>query len=197
MFLLIDNYDSFVHNLARYFEIGGATTRTVRNDELSIDDIQTLAPSAIILSPGPRSPDEAGLCVDLIRALGPRIPILGVCLGHQCIAQAYGARVERANAPVHGKASLIVHDYKTVFRGLPSPLRVGRYHSLIARGVEETDLRIHARTQEGEIMAFSHAHHPVYGVQFHPESILTEHGQTLINNFIALARSFAARKDAA
>ena len=187
MFLVIDNYDSFVHNLARYFEIAGVETRVVRNDAITVQDIKTIQPEALILSPGPCTPKEAGICVDTVKTLGTEIPILGVCLGHQAIGEAYGAMTLRANRPVHGKASTITHEGSGIFKALPSPLSVGRYHSLIVKPSKSCPLMTTAQTDNGEIMAMRHPTHPVYGVQFHPESVLTEHGQTLVQNFVDLA----------
>lgn len=198
MFLVIDNYDSFVHNLARYFELSGVETRVERNDAITIEDIRDIQPDAIILSPGPCTPKEAGICVDIVKSFGPDIPILGVCLGHQAIGEAYGAVTLRAEAPVHGKATTITHDGKNVFKGLPSPLDVGRYHSLIVQQPgKNCKLITTAQTETGEIMALTHPSHPVYGVQFHPESVLTQHGQSLINNFVDLARQHHKLKQTA
>ncbi|HEX6102117.1 MAG TPA: aminodeoxychorismate/anthranilate synthase component II [Alphaproteobacteria bacterium] len=185
MILLIDNYDSFVFNLARYVGELGHAREVVRNDRVSVAEIEALAPDAIILSPGPCTPKEAGISNEVIAALGPRIPILGVCLGHQCIAEAYGGLVVRARRPMHGKTSLVKHDAKGVFRGLPDPLRVTRYHSLVADpGRVPAELEVTAWSPEGEIMGLRHRTHPVEGVQFHPEAVLTERGHDLIANFL-------------
>lgn len=188
MILLIDNYDSFVFNLARYVAELGYPQRVVRNDAIGLEEIAALRPSHIILSPGPCGPMEAGISVAVVRRFGAELPILGVCLGHQCIAVAYGGRVGRARQPMHGRTSPILHRGSGLFRGLPSPLQVTRYHSLI---VEEEGLpqalEVTARTFEGEIMALAHRHHPVYGVQFHPEAVLTERGHDLLRNFLTLA----------
>lgn len=184
MILLIDNYDSFAHNLARYVRLLGEPVQVERNDILSIDDVKTLNPRAIILSPGPCGPAQAGICVDLVRELGRETPILGVCLGHQCINEAYGGKTVHASAPMHGRASAITHDGTGVFAGLPSPFKAGRYHSLACDLNPSSPLRVTARSEDGVIMGFSHATHPVHGVQFHPESILTEHGMTLLQNFV-------------
>lgn len=189
MILVIDNYDSFVYNLARYVELAGSPCEVVRNDALDIAGIRAKAPEAIILSPGPRTPKEAGICMEVVKELGADIPILGVCLGHQAIAESYGASVIRSGDPVHGKASPITHNGKGLFRGLPSPLSAGRYHSLIVHLPEGSPLRVTAKTTDGTIMALQHKSHPVYGVQFHPESILTEHGLPLIRNFLKLAQA--------
>ncbi len=186
MYLVIDNYDSFVHNLARYFELAGVDTRVVRNDEITIEGIKALKPEALILSPGPCAPNSAGICIKAVKELGAKLPVLGVCLGHQAIGEAYGAKTTRADPPVHGKASTIAHDGSGLFNGLPSPMDVGRYHSLHIELPEDSPLQITARTKDGEIMAIRHTLHPVYGVQFHPESVLTSHGQELVNNFVQI-----------
>jgi anthranilate synthase/aminodeoxychorismate synthase-like glutamine amidotransferase len=185
--LLVDNYDSFVHNLARYVRELGAEATVHRNDSLSVADARSLAPSHIVVSPGPCTPREAGVSNALIAALGPSIPVLGVCLGHQCLAAALGGRVVRAAKPRHGKTSPIVHDGRGLFEGLPSPFLATRYHSLIVEeaGLPEC-LEVMARTPEGEIMAIRHRAWPAWGVQFHPESVLTEHGHDLIRNFLGL-----------
>jgi anthranilate synthase/aminodeoxychorismate synthase-like glutamine amidotransferase len=189
MILLIDNYDSFVHNLARYFQRLGQETRVVRNDAMNVEDMRRLRPAAIILSPGPCTPSEAGCSVEVVRELTGVLPILGVCLGHQTIAAALGGNVVRAKEPVHGRASLVRHSGQGIFSGLPSPLTVGRYHSLV---VEEQslppDLVVTARTEDGVVMAIAHSRHPVVGVQFHPESILTRGGYELLANFLRLAK---------
>ena len=189
MILLVDNYDSFVWNLARYLAELGAPRLVVRNDRITLDEIAALAPSHIILSPGPCGPDEAGICMDVILRFGPRVPILGVCLGHQCIGAAYGGVVDRALRPMHGKTSPITHDGTGVFRDLPSPLTVTRYHSLIVRdeGLPAC-LAVTARSAEGEIMGLAHRAFPVHGVQFHPEAALTEHGHALLASFLAMER---------
>jgi anthranilate synthase/aminodeoxychorismate synthase-like glutamine amidotransferase len=188
MILLIDNYDSFVYNLARYLAELGCGTEVVRNDAVTVGDVARLAPEAIVISPGPCTPNEAGISMDLIRELGARIPILGVCLGHQALAAALGGNVIRAPEPVHGRTSLVTHGGQRLFAGLPSPLRATRYHSLI---VEEAslppELRVTARTADGIPMALEHAHWPAFGVQFHPESILTDSGHRLLANFLRLA----------
>jgi anthranilate synthase/aminodeoxychorismate synthase-like glutamine amidotransferase len=188
MIVLIDNYDSFVHNLARYIEELGQATRVVRNDAIGVDEVRRMEPAAIVISPGPCTPTEAGISLELIRALSPEIPMLGVCLGHQAIAQALGGRVVRAPEPVHGRTSPIFHEGMRLFAGLPNPLRATRYHSLI---VEErslpAELRIVARTDDGTPMALEHVSRLLFGVQFHPESILTEAGHRLLGNFLTLA----------
>jgi anthranilate synthase/aminodeoxychorismate synthase-like glutamine amidotransferase len=193
MILVVDNYDSFTYNLVQYLGELGEELRVERNDALTVDEVERLGPEAIVLSPGPRTPAEAGICVPLIRRLGATVPILGVCLGHQAIGAAYGGRVIRAPRGVmHGKTSLVRHDGDGLFQGLPSPLRVMRYHSLV---VERSSLpaALHviatAVDDDSEIHAIQHGEHPVWGVQFHPESILTEMGRDLLANFLWLARS--------
>ncbi len=193
MILLIDNYDSFVYNLARYVRELGEETVVRRHDATSYAEIQALGPSHIILSPGPCSPGEAGISTEVVRRFGPTTPILGVCLGHQCIGAAYGAGIVRAGRPVHGKASCIQHDGRGLFAGLPSPFRAARYHSLvIARAGVPPELRVTATAEDGEIMAVEHVHHRVIGLQFHPESVLTEHGYVLLDRFLHGAASRAA-----
>ncbi|HLQ22880.1 MAG TPA: aminodeoxychorismate/anthranilate synthase component II [Gemmatimonadales bacterium] len=185
MILLIDNYDSFVYNLARYVRELGETALVRRHDAVTLDEIATLAPTHIVISPGPCSPAEAGISTDVVRRFGPAIPILGVCLGHQCIGAAYGGEIVRAGRPMHGKTSQIHHDGSGIFEGLPSPFPATRYHSLvIAPGSVPQDLRVTATSEDGEIMAVQHRAHPVTGVQFHPESVLTEHGYRMIARFL-------------
>jgi anthranilate synthase/aminodeoxychorismate synthase-like glutamine amidotransferase len=186
MILLIDNYDSFVHNLARYVRELGDEALVRRNDALTVDEVVALAPSHIILSPGPCTPAEAGISTELVRRLGPTTPILGVCLGHQCIGAAYGGAIVRATRPRHGRTSPIVHDGSSVFTGLPVPLSVARYHSLvIARASLPESLRVLATaTDDGEIMAVEHRVHPVVGVQFHPESAAAQYGYTMLDRFL-------------
>jgi len=185
MILVIDNYDSFVHNLARYLRELGWATRVVRNDGMALDDIAAMKPSHIVISPGPCTPNEAGISVATVRRFGPSIPILGVCLGHQSIGQAFGGRVVRARRPMHGKTSLIRHNGKGVFAGQPNPLRATRYHSLVvAKDDLPEDLVITAESEEGEIMALCHRRYPIVGLQFHPEAVLTEHGYDLLRNFL-------------
>ncbi|WP_397569739.1 anthranilate synthase component II [Schlesneria sp. T3-172] len=188
MLLLIDNYDSFVYNLARYLVELGCETRVVRNDAITVEGVAELAPRAIIISPGPCTPHEAGVSIPLIRELSHAIPMLGVCLGHQAIAAALGGDVIRAPKPVHGRTSLIQHTGEDLFQDLPQPLRVARYHSLIVD--EQTlpsSLRVTARTEEGIPMALQHETRPLYGVQFHPESVLTQSGHQLLANFLRLS----------
>ena len=190
MLLIIDNYDSFTWNLVHYLGELGADTTVCRNDELGVTDVLAMKPEAVVLSPGPCDPDKAGICLDLVRSCGSRIPILGVCLGHQAIAQAYGARIVRAPSPMHGKLSRIRHTGKGVFREIPDAFEATRYHSLtIDRQSVPPSLAVTARTDDGVIMGIAHNTHPVHGVQFHPESIASEHGHTLLRNFLALARS--------
>ena len=186
MILLIDNYDSFVHNLARYVRELGGEAVVRRNDALTLDEVAGLAPSHIILSPGPCTPAESGISTDVVRRFGPTTPILGVCLGHQCIGAAYGGEIVRAGRPKHGRTSPVVHDGSSVFTGLPSPLWVARYHSLvIARASLPASLRVSADSgDDGEIMAVEHRIHPVVGVQFHPESAATEYGYAMIDRFL-------------
>jgi len=190
MVLMIDNYDSFTYNLVQYLQTLGAEVRVIRNDELSVAQIEALAPGRIVISPGPCTPNEAGVCVDVITRLGPRVPILGVCLGHQSLGQAYGGDVVRAKTIMHGKTSRIRHEGLGVFAGLPDAYEATRYHSLVVSRETLPDcLEITAWTDDDdggfdEIMGLRHREHPVEGVQFHPESILTEHGHALLKNFL-------------
>ncbi len=186
MIVVIDNYDSFVHNLARYLVELGQAVEVIRNDAASVAELKSRRPKAIVLSPGPCTPAEAGVCVDAVRELGPSVPILGVCLGHQCIGAAFGGRIDRARRPLHGQASLIhFRDGAPLFAGLPNPFPAGRYHSLI---VSEDDwpaeLQIDARSDDGVVMALTHRRWRVAGVQFHPESVLTPHGYQVLENFL-------------
>jgi anthranilate synthase component II len=181
---MIDNYDSFTYNLVQYLGELGEDVKVVRNDELSVEAIEKLAPARIVVSPGPCTPNEAGVSLDLIRRFAGRVPILGVCLGHQAIGQAFGGRIVHAKTLMHGKVSRIHHGGKGVFAGLPSPYDATRYHSLaIERETCPADLEVTAWTEDGEIMGVRHRHLAVEGVQFHPESILTEHGHALLRNF--------------
>jgi anthranilate synthase/aminodeoxychorismate synthase-like glutamine amidotransferase len=185
LILLIDNYDSFVYNLARYVRELGETPLVRRHDAIGVDEIFALAPSHIVISPGPCSPREAGISTEVVRQVGPSIPILGVCLGHQCIGAAYGGEILRATAPMHGKTSRIHHSGTGLFHGLPNPFTATRYHSLVIGPASLPDtLRVTATSDDGEIMAVQHVEHPVYGVQFHPESVLTEHGYRLLDHFL-------------
>jgi len=186
MLLMIDNYDSFTYNLVQYLRELGAEVVVHRNDRIGIEEIRALQPKRIVLSPGPCSPAEAGICCDVIRAFGASVPLLGVCLGHQCIGAAYGGRIVRAHRLMHGKTSPIHHDGRGVFRGVPNPFEATRYHSLLVeRETIPGCLEVSAQTAEGEIMGVRHRLHPVEGVQFHPESILTQSGKTLLANFLA------------
>ncbi len=187
MLLIIDNYDSFTYNLVQYFGEMGVETGVVRNDAVGVDDIRRMAPERICISPGPCTPNEAGISCAVIRELGAGTPILGVCLGHQAIGQVYGGEVVRAERLMHGKVSLIRHRGQGVFAGLPDPFEATRYHSLIVRRESVPEcLEITAWTDEGEVMGLQHRQHPVHGVQFHPESILTREGKRLLRNFLAL-----------
>lgn len=188
MLLFIDNYDSFTWNLVHYLGQLGASAKVVRNDDLTVDEALALQPAAIVLSPGPCTPKEAGICVDLVRRAPESLPILGVCLGHQSIGAAYGARVERCHEILHGKGSAITHDDSGLFAGLGQGFSATRYHSLVvAPDSIPEDLVVTARSQSGVIMGLAHRKRPVHGVQFHPESIRTEHGHALLQNFLAIS----------
>jgi len=188
MILLIDNYDSFVFNLARYFERLGQPTEVVRNDATTANDVARLKPDAVVISPGPCTPVEAGCSVDVVRQLAGRVPILGVCLGHQAIAAAWGGRIIHAHEPMHGRTSQVRHDGQGLFAGVDNPLTVCRYHSLVADPATLPEcLRATAWTADGTIMAIEHRTFPVLGVQFHPESILTDSGYSLLGNFLRIA----------
>ena len=185
MLLMIDNYDSFTYNLVQYFGELGAEVRVFRNDAITLDEVAALAPERIVVSPGPCTPGEAGISVPLIRRFAGEIPILGVCLGHQAIGQAFGARIVRAQQVMHGKLSAIAHDSRGVFEGLPTPFTATRYHSLsIERASCPDALEVTATCDDGEIMGVRHRTHAVEGVQFHPEALLTEHGKALLANFL-------------
>jgi anthranilate synthase/aminodeoxychorismate synthase-like glutamine amidotransferase len=187
MLVIIDNYDSFTYNLVQYFGELGADVRVFRNDAVTVEEVAALGPDRVCISPGPCTPNEAGVSMDMIREFGPRIPVLGVCLGHQSIGQVYGGEVVRAGRLMHGKTSPVHHDGSGVFCGLPDPFEATRYHSLIVRRESLPDcLAVTAWTAEGEIMGLAHREHPVHGVQFHPESILTSEGKRLLANFLAL-----------
>jgi len=189
MILLIDNYDSFVYNLARYFERLGQATHVVRNDAIDAQGIRAMSPAAIVLSPGPCAPQQAGGSLDLVRTLHAEFPMLGVCLGHQVIAEAFGGKIVRTDRPMHGRTSEVLHHRAGLFARLPSPLVVTRYHSLVVEPASlPTELRPTAWTQDKLLMALEHESLPIYGVQFHPEAILTEAGYPLLNNFLRLAR---------
>lgn len=198
MLLIIDNYNSFVFNIARYCEELGQKTRVVRNDAIALDDIRTLRPTSIIISPGPRTPTEAGISLPVVAELSGLVPILGICLGHQCIGAVFGGAIVRARTPMHGRASMVTHQGRGLFDALPTPLRVGRYHSLIVerRTSMLQTLRIDAVAEDGELMAISHRQHPTFGVQFHPESILTAHGHALLGNFFQAAERWSLRRRA-
>jgi anthranilate synthase/aminodeoxychorismate synthase-like glutamine amidotransferase len=188
MILLIDNYDSFVHNLARYFRRLGQETRVVRNDAIDVERIRELNPDAIVISPGSCGPQTAGCSLEVVRELAATVPILGVCLGHEVIAEAFGGTIGRAEVPMHGRSSEVLHDGLGIFEKLPSPLLAGRYHSLVL--LPETlpdELEISAQTSDGVVMAFRHRQLPVVGVQFHPESILTERGYEILAGFLRIA----------
>ena len=198
MLLIIDNYDSFTYNLVQYFGELGAEPVVKRNDEITIAEIEALQPEAIVISPGPCTPKEAGISNDVIAKIGPRLPVLGVCLGHQCIGHVYGGAVVRAGRLMHGKTSPILHDGTGVFADLPSPFEATRYHSLIIDPPTVPDvLLVNAQTAEGEIMGVRHKEYPIHGVQFHPESILTRHGKDLLKNFLRITSDFHAKKKAA
>ncbi len=195
MILLIDNYDSFTFNLYHYLGDLGAVVEVRRNDALSVDDALAMQPEAIVLSPGPCTPNEAGICLDMIAAAAARrLPLLGVCLGHQAIGQAFGGKVVRAPTPVHGKVWEISHSGTDIFAGLPSPLRATRYHSLVVEDLPEVLIPT-ARTSDGLVMGMAHRDLPIWGVQFHPESIASEHGHDMLRNFLSLAGVRAGRND--
>ncbi len=194
MIVLIDNYDSFTFNLVHYLGTLGAETLVHRNDKISVEGVLAEEPEAILLSPGPCTPSEAGICLDLIAAAASAIPILGVCLGHQAIGQAFGGKVLRAPKMMHGKLSEIRHDGTGVFRGINGPFQATRYHSLtVARDSVPPDLTVNAETADGVVMGLAHRSLPVHGVQFHPESIASEHGHRLMRNFLDLAAAWNAK----
>ena len=186
MILIVDNYDSFVHNLARYVREAGFATEVVRNDAMTASEMLSLSPEALIISPGPNAPQQAGASMALIASLPDRIPLLGVCLGHQCLVEAYGGEVRRAREPLHGEASLVRHDGAGVFEGLPDPMPAGRYHSLIGVLGSGPELEACAWSPAGELMGVRRRSAPWHGVQFHPESVLTPDGRALIANFLRL-----------
>jgi anthranilate synthase component 2 len=187
MIAVVDNYDSFTYNLVQYLGELGAEVRVFRNDAVSADELEALTPSHIVISPGPGDPSQAGISRQVIRELGARRPVLGVCLGHQCIGDAFGGRVVRAGRLVHGKTSPVYHYGNGLFTGLPSPFDATRYHSLIVAEPLPDDLEVTAFTTEGEVMGLRHRKHPIHGVQFHPESILTTGGKQILQNFLRLA----------
>lgn len=187
MLLVIDNYDSFTYNLVQYLGELGAEMRVIRNDEMTVDEIEALGPDRILISPGPGTPDDAGVSLQVIERFAGRVPILGVCLGHQAIGRFYGGKVTRAPEPVHGKPVDILHDGKTIFSGIPNGFAAGRYHSLVVEreGLPD-ELEISASSPDGLIMGLRHREKKIEGVQFHPESILTEHGKLMLKNFLGL-----------
>jgi anthranilate synthase/aminodeoxychorismate synthase-like glutamine amidotransferase len=194
--LLIDNYDSFTYNLVQYLGELGESVVVHRNDEITLEDVTTLAPLAAILSPGPGRPAEAGICKELLLELGPTLPTLGVCLGHQCLGEVFGGEVRRASRVMHGKVSPVLHHEQSVFRGIPSPFAATRYHSLVVdRDSLPADLEVTAWTEDGTVMGLRHRQHPLAGVQFHPEAILTEHGHALLMNFLQDARAWRNRSE--
>ncbi|WP_296820680.1 aminodeoxychorismate/anthranilate synthase component II [Brevundimonas sp.] len=194
MILVVDNYDSFTYNLVHYLAELGADAHVIRNDAMGVNEALALGPEGVLLSPGPCAPDQAGICLDIIRQAPPHLPILGVCLGHQAIGQAFGGEVVRAKQLMHGKTSPIRHEGRSVFAGLPDPFTATRYHSLAVRRESLPDcLEVTAWTEDGEIMGLAHRERPIHGVQFHPESIATEHGHELLDNFLKLARPAPAR----
>ena len=198
MLLLIDNYDSFTYNLFHYLGELGADVVVKRNDELTVQEALGMKPEAIVLSPGPCTPNEAGICLDLIKTANGSVPILGVCLGHQSIGQVYGGEIVRAPEPMHGKVSRIHHNGKSVFRGLNNDFLATRYHSLTIAPVSmPAALEITAKSDDGVIQGVVHKSHPVHGVQFHPESIASENGHALLQNFLTIARDFARDKEPA
>jgi anthranilate synthase/aminodeoxychorismate synthase-like glutamine amidotransferase len=198
MIVLIDNYDSFTYNLAQYLGELGAEVHVFRNDAITVSELGAMSPSHIIVSPGSGIPDDAGISRDVIRAFGPAVPVLGVCLGHQCIGEVFGGQVVRAPRLMHGKTSLIYHYNEDVlFAGVPSPFEATRYHSLIVAEPIPQALKVTAFTTEGEVMGLRHREYPVFGVQFHPESILTAHGKQILKNFLATANEHAAPAGAA
>ena len=187
MIVVIDNYDSFTYNLVQYLGELGADLRVIRNDAATVDEVIAMKPAKIVVSPGPCTPKEAGISCEVIRRLGSRVPLLGVCLGHQCIGDVYGGRVIRAERLMHGKTSMIQHTGRGVLAGMPNPFEAIRYHSLLVeRATLPADLEITAETAEGEIMGLQHRRFPVYGVQFHPESILTQNGKQILKTFLSL-----------
>ncbi|MCR5666609.1 MAG: aminodeoxychorismate/anthranilate synthase component II [Eubacterium sp.] len=185
MILLIDNYDSFTYNLYQYIGIFNEDIKVVRNDKITIDEIRQMNPERIVLSPGPKSPKEAGICMDAVKEFAGKVPILGICLGHQSIGEAFGATVSYAKELYHGKQSLVEHDADGIYEGIESPIKVARYHSLaiIEKTLPEC-LVVTGRTEDGEIMSIKHKEYPVVGIQFHPESIYTQHGKRMIENFL-------------
>lgn len=188
MILIIDNYDSFTYNLYQYIGVFQDDIRVIRNDKITVEEIKEMDPERIILSPGPKSPKDAGICLDVVKEFYDKKPMLGICLGHQCIGEAFGGKVSYAKALFHGKQSRITHEGTGLFQGIESPIAVARYHSLAVKedGLPEC-LLVTARAEDGEIMAMQHRKYPVYGLQFHPESIYTEHGKRIIENFLTIS----------
>jgi para-aminobenzoate synthetase component II len=192
--IVIDNYDSFTYNLVQYLGELGEQVVVRRNDEITLEEITAMHPLAAVLSPGPGTPDAAGICKDLLLELGPTLPTLGVCLGHQCLGEAYGGRVRHASQVMHGKVSRVLHQQQSVFRGIPSPFAATRYHSLVVeRDGLPSELEVIAWTDDGTVMGLRHRQYPLAGVQFHPEAILTEHGHELLSNFLQDARAWRNR----
>ena len=198
MILVIDNYDSFTYNLVQYLGELGAEVEVFRNDAIDVAGVDRRAPEGILISPGPGTPDDAGVTLEVLKAFTAKLPLFGVCLGHQAIGQVFGGDVVRAPRLMHGRTSPIEHDGRGVFRGLPSPFRATRYHSLIVkRETLPAELEVTAQTAEGEIMGLRHVRHPIFGVQFHPESFLTEHGHAMLQNFLELLPDKGRRRNAA
>jgi len=198
MILLIDNYDSFVYNLARYVGRLGRARKVVRNDDITMNDIKTMNPEAIIISPGPCTPKEAGVTLEVIKKFHETTPILGVCLGHQAIGEVFGGRTIRAPKPMHGKTSFVQHDCQGLFMSIPNPLEAARYHSLIVDLPANTPLTIRATAEDdGTIMAMRHSQYPTFGLQFHPESVMTEYGLDLMRNFLVIADEWNEKRRAA
>lgn len=197
MILFVDNYDSFTFNLVSMMGVLEPRLEVARNDEITVEQVLAMDLDGLVISPGPGHPREAGVCLDLVKAMAPRVPILGVCLGHQVITEAFGGTVGRASKPMHGKVSLMQHDGTGLLAGLPEPMEVGRYHSLAAHAASLPGcLKVQGRTADGEIMALRHADYECHGVQFHPESILTPYGATLLRNFVELCRRPVPDKEA-
>lgn len=184
MIVMIDNYDSFTYNLVQYLGELGAEITVFRNDQVSVDEVMALEPDQIVISPGPGDPDDGGVSNDVISKIGPTTPLLGVCLGHQCIGYTFGGQVTRAPRLMHGKVSSVYHNGRGIFNGVPSPFQATRYHSLIVEEPVPESLEVTAFTRDGEIMGMRHLEYPIVGVQFHPESILTEHGKRILRNFL-------------
>ncbi|WP_129408286.1 anthranilate synthase component II [Marinitoga lauensis] len=194
MILMIDNYDSFTYNLVHYLNMLNEEVKVFRNDKITLNEIEALNPDMIVISPGPKTPDDAGISLEIIKKFKEKIPIFGVCLGHQTIAQSFGAKIIKAKEPIHGKVSVIRHFSKGVFKGLKNPLKVTRYHSLIVSKEDlPEELEITAETLDGEIMAIKHKYYSIESVQFHPEAVLTEHGLDMLKNFLEYAKGIKGR----